>query len=323
MSPYPTDPALEPAIDRYRSWLKARVVSARGRISFLSRLRRYLRWFQNRYQILPLPSVVSGQAVYLYREDLYRQGLPPSQVRALVYPARLYHTWAVETRQISEPPLPPMPRPPAGRQMKQPKLPHFSVPYVGRDQYLEWAVRQGIKARTLRHYRGTLSSLARWMRDSRGEVLAPHHIRPDLLRRYFRATGRSRNSYDSASYALRSYARWATEAGFLKTDPYASTRRARYLDPAEREALARWLSAQGYALASVESRLAGMSAFACWFLQARRRRLSRRGVSRADITAYKRWLERRIRSTGPLRLSPATARSRIRAGTMYLEWTRT
>jgi len=116
-----THPTLEAALPRYGGWLEARGVSSRGRICFVSRLRRYLRWFQDRYHVIPLPSVVSGPAVCLYREDLYRQGLPASQVRTLVYPAQLYHTWAVETRQIREPPLPAMPRPPADRKMKEPK----------------------------------------------------------------------------------------------------------------------------------------------------------------------------------------------------------
>jgi len=202
MSLHPPDPTLEAAVLRYGTWLEARGVSKRARICFVSRLRRYLRWFQVRYHVLPLPSVVSGQAVYLYREDLYRRGFPAQYVRSLVYPARIYHQWAVETRQINEPQLPAMPRPPASRKMKPPRLPHFSVPYVGRQEYLDWAARRGISPRTLRHYRGTLSSLARWMRDSRGDVLGPHHISPDLLQCYFRATGRSPRSLESASFVI-------------------------------------------------------------------------------------------------------------------------
>ena len=228
------DPAVETAVRSYRLWLQARGVPPPARVCFTSRLRRYLRWFQNCYRILPLPSVVSGQAVYLYREHLYHQGLSAEYVRSLVYPARMYHTWAIETGKLDEPPLPPMVRPPVGVQMKRRKPPYFSVPYAGREKYLQWAVRHGVGPRTLRHYRGTLSSIARWLRDSRGETLGPTHAKPELLRHYFKATGRSSSSYDSARFALRSYARWATEAGLLKTDPYVSTRRMRNLDPAER-----------------------------------------------------------------------------------------
>jgi site-specific recombinase XerD len=221
------DPTVETAVRSYRLWLEARGVPRLARVCFTSRLRRYLRWFQSRYRILPLASVVSGQAVYLYREHLYDQGLSAEYIRSLVYPARMYHTWAVETGKLDEPPLPPMFRPPVGRQMKQPKPPYFSVPYVGREKYLEWAVRQGIGPRTLRHYRGSLSSIARWLRDSRGETLGPAHAKPGLLKHYFKATGRSSSSYDSARFALRSYARWAAEEGILKTDPFLSPRQSR------------------------------------------------------------------------------------------------
>lgn len=323
MTSPPTDRALKAALLRYRTWLETRAVPDRARSCFVSRLRRYLQWFQRRYNIVPLPSIVSGQAVYLYREDLYRQGLSAPYVRSLVYPARLYHQWAVQTRQLDEPPLPAMIRPPAGTKMKEPKPPQFSVPYVGREEHLAWAAHKGVGPRTLRHYRGTLSSVARWMRDTRGEVLAPKHLRPGLLSRYFHATKRSPRSYKSASFALRSYASWATEARLLNKDPYASSRRSTSLDPAERKALAHWLASQGYAPSTVRSRLTGMSGFARWFLHAHRRRLSRHIVRPNDIQAYGRWLERHSLRTGRHSLSPATASSLTRAARKYLEWTRT
>lgn len=59
------DPAVETAVRSYRLWLQARGVPPPARVCFTSRLRRYLRWFQILYRLLPLPSVVSGQAVYL------------------------------------------------------------------------------------------------------------------------------------------------------------------------------------------------------------------------------------------------------------------
>jgi hypothetical protein len=74
------------------------------------------------------------------------------------------------------------------------------------------------------------------MRDARSEVLSPQHLSPDLLHRYFRATGRSPKSLDSASFALRSYALWAVDAGLLAQDPYAASRRVHCVDPAERKA---------------------------------------------------------------------------------------
>jgi len=51
------DPALETALLRYQSWLQARGVSNRGRICFISRLRRYLRWFHDRYLVDPFPLI--------------------------------------------------------------------------------------------------------------------------------------------------------------------------------------------------------------------------------------------------------------------------
>lgn len=320
--PYsPTHPTLEAALLRYGGWLEARGVSKRARICFVSRLRRYLRWFQARYHVLPLPSVVSGQAVYLYREDLYRRGLSAYYVRSLVYPARTYHQWAVETHQINEPPLPAMSRPPAARKMKSPRPPSFSVPYVGREEYLDWAARQGIGPRTLRHYRGTLSSLARWMRDSQGEVLGPQHLSPDILRRYFRATDRSPTSLDSASFALRSYAAWAVEAGLLAKDPYAASRRTHSVDPAERKAFGAWLAVNGCASTTVSSRLSALSTFGRWFLATRRRKLSRRVVRPADLAAYREWLAASPRKlSGHGSLAPSTVESLQRTADRYLQW---
>jgi len=317
----PLSDDLEAAVSSYLLWLEARGTSKSARACFASRLRRYLRWFERHYGIHPRPSKASGQAVFVYREDLYRQGRRATYVRPLVYVARTYHTWAVEAGWLDEPPLPPMQRPPPGRRRKQPDPPYFSVPFVGRENYLDWAARQGLSPTTLRHYRGTLSSIARWLRDSRGEMLAPTHASPRLVRSYYRETDRSPSSFESGYFALRSYARWATQERLLSKDPFVSPRPVGFIDPSERSAFAAWLAAQGYSPLTVRSRLDGLAKFGRWFYHARRHMLSRDAVGSDDLPAYLRWLRRPNASARrSRRLAPGTVRALVLAARRYLEW---
>jgi hypothetical protein len=214
--------ALEFALDRYRDWLIERGVSRKSRNCLITRLRRFAEWFRQHYGAQPLPARLTGQAAYYYREYLLERGLAPSYISSLIYPVRSYHTWAVETGQLDEPLLPPMRRPRPRRPKEERPPPTRSVPFFGKEQYLAWAPWDGIGPQTLRHYRGTLFSISRWLRDSRGRILCPEDATLATLTDYYAATNRSRTSYDSVRAALHSYARWPASGGILDVDPFVS-----------------------------------------------------------------------------------------------------
>lgn len=216
--------ALQSALDRYRDWLIERGVSRKSRNCLITRLRRFAEWFRQCYGAQPLPARMTGQAAYFYRQHLLDRGFSPSYISSLIYPVRSYHTWAVETGRLDEPLLPPLRRPRPRRPKEERPPPTRSVLFFGKDQYLAWAPRDGIGPQTLRHYRGTLSSISRWLRDSRGRILHPEDATLATLADYYAATNRSRASYDSVRAALHSYTRWGVETGILKRDPFMPQR---------------------------------------------------------------------------------------------------